>query len=257
MEKKNIQININDFPSELRFALTGANIYDSSCHSNAEVLYSDHGYYIKIDGRGELKEEAALTELFSMRGMGAEFIKYVCADRDYLVTREVTGEDMTHYSDEPERLCEILAAALRELHERPLSGVPVSFRQRRYLESATGDFSRGYYDEGVLTKRFPIGSKQEAWEIMQANKHRLKCDTLIHGDACLPNLIMENGRFKSFIDFSLAGSGDRHIDLYWAIWSLQYNLGTEEYTDRFLDAYGREYVDEEMLQVVAAFELFG
>lgn len=257
MQKKKLQINPGDFPSELHFALTRANIYDSSCHSNADVLYSDLGYYIKMDTKGMLKDEAALTEHFSLRGMGAEFICYLSTNKDYLVTREVTGEDMTHYIDQPERLCEILAAALRELHERPLDGVPVSFRQRRYLESAAGDFSGGYYDEGVLTKRFHIASKEEAWEIMQANKHRLKCDTLIHGDACLPNLIMENGRFKSFIDFSLAGAGDRHIDLYWAIWSLQYNLGTEAYTDRFLELYGRENVDEEMLRVVAAFELFG
>ena len=257
MQKKKIQININDFPSELHFALTGANIYDSSCHSNADVLYSDLGYYIKMDAKSMLKDEAALTEHFSMRGMGAEFVCYLSVDKDYLVTREVTGEDMTHYIDEPERLCEVLAGALRELHERPLDGVPVSFRQRLYLKSTSGDFCEGNYDEWVLTKRFHIGSKQEAWEIVQANKHRLKCDTLIHGDACLPNLIMENERFKSFIDFSLAGAGDRHIDLYWAIWSLQYNLGTDEYTDRFLDAYGRKYVDEEMLRVVAAFEVFG
>ncbi len=256
MEKKRIQINMDEFPAELHFAVCGAFVYDSSCHSNADVLYSDLGYYIKIDVKGELKDEAALTEYFSQKGMGAEFVCYLSVDRDYLVTREVTGEDMTHSLDDPERLCEILAGALRELHRQPIEGVPVSFRQQRYLESANGDIG-GYYDEGVLMDRFPIGSKREAWEIMQANKDRLKCDTLIHGDACLPNLILENGKFKSFIDFNLAGVGDRHIDLYWAIWSLQYNLGTDEYTDRFLDLYGRENVDEEMLRVVAAFELFG
>ena len=82
----------------------------------------------------------------------------------------------------------------------------------------------------------------------------MKRDTLIHGDACLPNLIMENGRFRSFIDVGQAGVGDRHIDLYWAIWSLQYNLGTDAYTDLFLDLYGRGKVDEELLRVVAEVE---
>ncbi len=79
-------------------------------------------------------------------------------------------------------------------------------------------------------------------------------DTLIHGDACLPNLIMENGVFRSFIDVGQAGVGDRHIDLYWAIWSLQYNLGTDAYKDLFLDYYGRELVDDRLLQVVAEVE---
>ena len=82
----------------------------------------------------------------------------------------------------------------------------------------------------------------------------LKRDTLIHGDACLPNLIMENGVFRSFIDVGQAGVGDRHIDLYWAIWSLQYNLGTDAYKDLFLDYYGRELVDDRLLQVVAEVE---
>ena len=56
---------------------------------------------------------------------------------------------------------------------------------------------------------------------------------------------------------SMAGVGDKHIDLYWAIWSLQYNLKTDQYTDYFLDQYGRENFDHDMLNVVAAFELFG
>lgn len=257
MEKRRIQININDFPPELHYALSGAKIYDSSCNSNADVLYSDLGYYIKIDEPGELRDEAALTEAFFEKGLGVELVTYLSGDKDYMVTREAIGEDLTHWLDDPGRLCVVLAEALRMLHRQPIDRVPVSFRQQRYLESADGDFSGGYYDEGVLMERFPIGSKEEAWALMQENKHRLKCDTLIHGDACLPNLIMNDGKFSSFIDFNLAGIGDKHIDLYWAIWSLQYNLKTDKYTDAFLDTYGRENVDEEMLWVVAAFELFG
>lgn len=257
MEKRRIQININDFPPELHFALIGANLYDSSCNSNADVLYSDQGYYIKIDEPGELRDEAALTEAFFEKGLGVELVTYLSGDKDYMVTREAIGEDLTHFLDDPGRLCVVLAEALRTLHSQPVDGMPISFRQQRYLESADGDFSGGYYDEGVLMERFPIGSKEEAWALMQENKHRLKCDTLIHGDACLPNLMMNDGKCSSFIDFNLAGIGDKHIDLYWAIWSLQYNLKTDKYTDAFLDAYGRENVDEEMLRVVAAFELFG
>ena len=51
--------------------------------------------------------------------------------------------------------------------------------------------------------------------------------------------------------------GDRHIDLFWGMWSLWYNLKTDKYTDRFLDAYGRDRVETEKLRIVAAFEVFG
>ena len=85
----------------------------------------------------------------------------------------------------------------------------------------------------------------------------LEADCLIHGDACLPNILQQAGHFSAFIDLAMAGAGDRHIDLYWALWSLGYNLKTEAYGDLFLDLYGREKVSEEKLKVVAAFELFG
>jgi kanamycin kinase len=46
------------------------------------------------------------------------------------------------------------------------------------------------------------------------------------------------------------------MDLYWAIWSLEYNLKTDRYTDYFLDQYGRENIDFQLLKVVTAFESF-
>ena len=38
--------------------------------------------------------------------------------------------------------------------------------------------------------------------------------------------------------------GDRHFDLCWALWSLNYNLKTPRFNDRLLDAYGRDAVDD-------------
>jgi kanamycin kinase len=41
------------------------------------------------------------------------------------------------------------------------------------------------------------------------------------------------------------------------MWSLGFNLKTDAYRERFLDAYGRETVNEEMFRVIAACEVFG
>jgi Aminoglycoside phosphotransferase len=64
----------------------------------------------------------------------------------------------------------------------------------------------------------------------------------------LPNIIMDNFAFKGFIDAGNGGIGDRHYDLYWGIWTLQYNLKTDKYRDVFLDAYGRKDIDDEGLK---------
>lgn len=257
MQKKKLPLSAADLPPELGAYLKDATLYDSSCSSNARTLYCDTGCYIKIDRRGALAGEAALGQAFHRLGLGVEVLDYLSLDRDYLVTRSAVGEDLTHATEAPERLCALLAEALHRIHGQPVEGFPISSRLQRYLDSADGDGTGGFYDESVLMDRYPVASREEAWAIMQEARSSLRRDTLIHGDACLPNVIFDGGRFRAFIDFSMAGAGDRHIDLYWALWSLQFNLKTGRYADRFLDAYGRENFDPEMLRVIAAFELFG
>jgi kanamycin kinase len=62
--------------------------------------------------------------------------------------------------------------------------------------------------------------------------------SLVHGDACLPNIIgRDDGTVKGFIDLGEVGVGDVEVDLSAAVWSLQYNLGPG-LGERFLRAYG-------------------
>lgn len=257
MKKRQIEINLNEFPPELHGLLRGSAVYDSSSSSSARVLYCGAGYYIKIDETGMLAEEAALAREFFRRGLGVEVVDYISGEKDYLVTAAAPGGDLTQLRDRPRQVCEILGQALGTLHRQDVRGFPVSLRLRRYLESAGGAQDGGCYDESVLMERFKIDSKNQAWQIMQERKNDLRADTLIHGDACLPNVIAEDGRFRCFVDLPLAGVGDRHIDLYWAAWSLQYNFKTDRYTDYFFDVYGRENFDMDLLKAIAAFELFG
>lgn len=224
MKKTETKINITDFPQELHYLFQNATIYDSSSHPTMTTLYSDRGYYIKIAEKGALKKDAELGKLFEDAGMGVEMISYLSEDRDYMVTREAKGEDALaqHYLDNPEKLCEVLAKAMKYLHSRPVEGVPVSMCMEIYAKGGNAD--------------------------------KLKRDTFIHGDFCLPNIILDSWKFSTFIDVGLAGVGDRHIDLYWVLWSLNYNLKTDRYTDYFLEQYGKEKVDMEILKLVAETE---
>ena len=222
MKKTETTIKKEEFPKELHSIFEGAKVYDSSCSPAMKVLYSDLGYYVKIGEKGKLQKEAELVRLFEQKGMGPEMVSYISADRDYMVTREAKGEDALHYLDDPERLCEGLAEAMKYLHSRPIAGVPVSGCMETYANTEKGN--------------------------------ALKQDTFIHGDFCLPNIMLDEWEFGSFIDVGLAGVGDKHIDIYWVLWSLNYNLGTDKYTDYFLDLYGREKVDMEILKIVKEVE---
>ena len=85
----------------------------------------------------------------------------------------------------------------------------------------------------------------------------LKCDTLLHGDYCLPNIMLTDWQFSGFIDVGNGGVGDRHVDLFWGTWTLNFNLKTDRYRDRFLDAYGRDVIEPGMMDLIAACEVFG
>ena len=64
-------------------------------------------------------------------------------------------------------------------------------------------------------------------------------------------------KVTALIDLGNGGVGDRHVDLYWGAWTLRYNLGTNAYRDRFLDAYGREKISRERLNLISVAEVFG
>lgn len=254
MIKTKIQLQLSDFPKQIHPYLQG-NIYDSSSSDVARVYYSDTGFYTKVSPKGSLKEEAETGRLLHRLGFGVEVLAYVTGEKDYLVTKEAIGQDLTHYLNEPERLCKVMAETLRKLHATPIDGLPESPRMPQYRELSEGKIS-GYADY-ILMPRFMISSEEEAKAIIKENYYRIKQNTLIHGDYCLPNVILNDWGFSALIDFNLAGVGDKHIDLYWALWSLNFNLKTDAYTDCFLDAYGRENFEYDMLRVIAAFELLG
>ena len=85
----------------------------------------------------------------------------------------------------------------------------------------------------------------------------LKCDTLLHGDYCLPNIILDDWKFSGFIDLGNGGVGDRHVDIFWGIWTLFYNFKTFDYTKRFMEVYGKDKIDTDTLRLIAAIEVFG
>ena len=119
-------------------------------------------------------------------------------------------------------------------------------RTSEYLATAEQNYRTGNYDKSSFPGSFGYRSAEEAHQALEAGKDALQDKVLLHGDYCLPNIILDNWKF-----------GDRHIDLFWGVWTLWFNLETNKYRDRFLDAYGRDKIDKSLLRVIAAAEVFG
>ena len=248
-------------PDDLLRFVEGARIYDSSCSPEARVYYVDRdgGYYLKRAAAGTLLREAEMTGYFHTLGLGAQVLSYRTGEHDWLLTSRVIGEDCTHadYLADPKRLCDTIALELRRLHETDYTRCPVQNKTAEYLSLAEKNYMTGNYDTSHFPDSFGYASAEEAYAVLQDGKGALKCDTLLHGDYCLPNIMLDGWRPSGFIDLGGAGVSDRHIDLFWGAWTLAFNLGTDEYRGRFFDAYGRDKVDEDIIKVVAAAEVFG
>ena len=239
---------------------TNCAVFDSSCSPDARVIYleKDGGLYLKSARKGSLKQEAQMDAYFAALGLGPEVVNYHSAHADWLLIRAVKGEDCLHpdYLADPERLAETVARMLSELHSRDHSACPEQNHTEKYLARATKNYRAGHFDASLFPDNRGFASVEEAWSVVEANAKYLKTDTLLHGDYCLPNIMLDGWKPAGFIDVGGGGVGDRHVDLFWGAWSLKFNLKEDTYVTRFLDAYGRGNFQPEMLRTIAAIEAF-
>jgi kanamycin kinase len=103
------------------------------------------------------------------------------AEHDYLLTEKVPGHDALEqlYLNNPKRLCETLAQQLRLLHELDYRDCPVQNLTDHYLSVVEQNYQKNHYDVSY-GQFWDIRTPERAYDVVQANKHLLKNDTLLH-----------------------------------------------------------------------------
>lgn len=260
MNRRPLQFAAEAFPEPFRQLAEGTPIYDSSCSPEARVYFLDRdgGLFLKTAAKGSLAQEAKMTRYFHSKGLAPRVLDYTSLDRDWLLTARIPGEDCLNprYLEDPKKLCDTLATVLRQLHEQPLADCPRKDLNEQCVATVLANRAAGKFNADLFPGTWVSDDPEEAWAIVREGIPRLKADALIHGDYCLPNVMLENWQFRGFLDVGGGGLGDRHFDLFWGSWSLWFNLKTETYTNRFLDAYGRDAIDSQMLRIIAAIERY-
>lgn len=259
MKRTPVSMPAGYFPGEFQSWVRNAALFDSSCSEEARVWFIDRedGFYLKEAPAGSLFTEARQNRFFHEKGLGPEVIAYAQLERDWLLTRRVPGEDCTakQYREDPARLSALLGERLRQLHDTDPAGCPAANHRQKYLDTVRKNYAAGRFDRSG--RYHTCTDPEEAIAIVREFTPYLNKDTLLHGDYCLPNILLDNWRFSGFIDLGNGGIGDRHVDLYWGAWSLLFNLKEEVWCSRFLDAYGRDKIQPELLRAIGAFEAFG
>jgi aminoglycoside 3'-phosphotransferase II len=148
--------------------------------------------------------------------------------RDFLLMTSVPGVNGVEAGRiDAERVVSGIAQALKMLHATPIDGCPFDQTVTAQIERARRRVAAGLVDETDFDEERTGRTARDVLAELEAWRPSSEALTLTHGDACLPNIMFDGGRFTGFVDCGRFGVADPYQDLALAARSIAYNLGDE------------------------------
>ncbi|GGM12209.1 APH(3') family aminoglycoside O-phosphotransferase [Deinococcus aerophilus] len=241
-------------PVPLRRVLPAARWEHVTVGESGAGVWKSGRHVVKVQARGGWpagtlqQERERLRWLWGRvpvpRMMGYE----IEGNHEYLAMTRIPGLDASHPDVllHPQRLVSLLARALRELHALPVRECPFNMSLPVMLARARERVAAGVVDETDFDEERRGRTAVGVFNELVRTRPETEDLVVTHGDACLPNFIVNGEYIDGLIDVGRAGLADRHADLALTHRSLTRNLGAE-YAEQFLDLYGRESIDLQKL----------
>ena len=240
-------------PPTLRRVLPAARWERVTLGKSGASVWRSTRFVVKVQPRAPLAASTLQQERERLRWFAGRVpVPRVMAyeddgEHEYLAMTRVPGIPMSDPDAalHPERMVSLLARALRELHALPARECPFNRSLGVALTHARERVAASVVNEEALDgpAESPVGIFNRLARTRPAHEDLV----VTHGDACLPNFIVQGEYVEGLIDLGRAGLADRHTDLALAWRSTQRNLGAT-YAGMFLDLYGRELVQEDKLE---------
>ncbi|TFG09548.1 aminoglycoside 3'-phosphotransferase [Candidatus Heimdallarchaeota archaeon] len=163
---------------------------------------------------------------------------------EFLLLSEIPGKNSHPFTTEEakERIIEVLAKTLKQIHEIDKNNCPLKNNPDRLLELAKQKLDDMSFNPDEFDERWQNKTPQQLYEEILKIKPDKYDLVFSHGDYCLPNIIINNNELSGLIDWSWGGINDRYFDFAAVAWSIGYNYG-KEWVQLFFDKYGIEKVD--------------
>ena len=204
-------------------------VLDEVGHSGSTIaLFDDRVLKIEPDG----EDGAAALRMMTWLEGRVPVPRVIASAREnglcYTLMTRITGEMACapQLMRAPQTLAGILADALRMLWRVPVTDCPVRCTLDEKLRRARARVETGLVDtDNVEPETFgPGGFESPAALLSWLETHRPPEDVVLsHGDFCLPNVFIENGRVSGLIDLGRAGTADRWQDIALCLRSLRDN----------------------------------
>ncbi|WP_127590638.1 aminoglycoside 3'-phosphotransferase [Paenibacillus lautus] len=255
-------VEYETFPTEIRRYLIDAGVTIIKNNSRSSVYHIKgpvHDYFLKVTSKDQMNCEAIMTNFLYNFGICPKVVHYVSNDtNDFFVTERLTGSDAAsdEYLEQPGHLSEVFAESLLSLHRVQPVNCPITNGLEEMVIRAERKYREGGVEKGLLRYLGYSNIKVAYEDMISLFKNSTEDRVVIHGDYCLPNLILQDFKMTGYIDVGYGGIGDRHYDIFWGLWSLQFNLRSDDYSKQFVKAYGKHLIDQDRLRLCGLLSAF-
>ncbi len=208
--------------------------------------------FVKLSPSGrDIPDEAQRLRWASAWLPVPEVVEYGSdGDSDWLMTLALPGVDAaTHpwVNEDPRKLVIALAEGLRAFHEAvPVSECPFDYTAPTAVAHVRARVAAGLVDPvRDFHAEHAALSPEAAVSRLLASVPDSSREVVCHGDYCLPNAFLVDGRVTGYLDLGRLAIADPWWDLAIGAWSCTWNLGPG-FEELFVGAYGQS-IDEELL----------
>ena len=223
--------SILDWPSNIKSLIENKpfTVDDIGMSGNQVLLFEDMVLKIE-DSSKAVVEQVQMMQWLEDKLPVPKVLAYEEANgKSYLLMSKIGGQMScdTYYLEHPQILLEGLACGLKMLWDVDITDCPCTRNLDVELKEARRRVQNGLVDmDNVEPTTFREGgfeSPNHLLEWLENNRPTVE-PVLSHGDYCLPNIFLENGQIKGFIDLGNAGIGDKWNDIALCYRSLKHNF---------------------------------
>lgn len=210
-----------------------------------------------LDNCQSLHAEAARLDWLAQAGFPAAQI-IECLEHEgnlWLITRALDGQDAARSAAAPRAKVTALAEALHRLHSIDPKACPFDEGLSVKFDQAEDRVNNRKVDGTDFDDQNVGKDPQALLSELRSKRPGEEALVVTHGDASLPNFILQDGRFSGVVDCARLGLADRYQDLSLIAWSIGYNLG-RRWIAEFLNVYGLPHPDPQKMRFYKSLDEF-